>query len=122
MTHFAYRCDQEKSLLALIDEAILDAGRTAVNEGTPEGVTGTPELSSVGESQSNGRAERGIQLNEDLMRTFKAALEARLGVIIPSNHPMMRWLVEYSASTLSKYSTGSDGEDGLSASPWEKVS
>ena len=37
VTHFAYRCDQEKSLLALIDEAILNAGRTAINEGTPKG-------------------------------------------------------------------------------------
>ena len=112
MTHFAYRCDQEKSLLALLDEAILTAGRTAVNEGSLEGITGTPELSSVGESQSNGRAERGVQLVEDLMRTFKSALEARLGVRIPSNHPMMRWLVGYAASTLTKYSVASDGETG----------
>ena len=61
MTHFAYRCDQEKSLLALIDEAVLSVGRTAVNEGGHNGVVATPELSSVGESQSNGRAERGVQ-------------------------------------------------------------
>ena len=63
----------------------------------------------MGESQSNGRAERGVQLAEDLIRTLKSAFEARLDIKLGSTHPVMHWLVEYSGVLLSKYSVGEDG-------------
>ena len=109
LTHFSYRSDQEASLLALVEEAILMAGKAELAEKTGEAVVGAPELSSVGESQSNGKSERGVQLVEDLIRTLKSAFEARLGMRLGSTHPIMCWLVEYASVLLSKYSVGNDG-------------
>ena len=107
LTQFSYRCDQEPSLLALVDEAILLSGRNGQAEG--KNIVATPELSSVGESQSNGRSERGVQLVEDLIRTLKSAFEARLNLRLGSTHPAMKWLVEYASVLLSKYAVGEDG-------------
>ena len=93
----------------MVEEAILLAGKAELAEKTGEAVVGTPELSSVGESQSNGKSERGVQLVEDLIRTLKSAFEARLGMRLGSTHPVMYWLVEYASVLLSKYSVGNDG-------------
>ena len=89
LTHFSYRSDQEPSLLALVEEAIMTAGKAELAEKTGEAIVGAPELSSVGESQSNGKSERGVQLAEDLIRTLKSAFEARLGLRLGSTHPVM---------------------------------
>ena len=64
---------------------------------TGEFAGGVPENSAVGESQSNGRAESAVQQVEDYVRTYKAALEARLGVRIQASHPVMMWMVEYAS-------------------------
>ena len=67
------------------------------------------EYSAIGESASNGRAERTVQAVEDMLRTLKSALEARLRVRVPSTHPIMRWLVEHVATILNRYSVNKDG-------------
>ena len=41
LTHFSYRSDQEKSLLALVEEAIMLAGETELAEKTREAIVGT---------------------------------------------------------------------------------
>ena len=71
--------------------------------------TATPEHSHPGESQSNGKAERAIQSVEDLARTLKTSLEARLGCRIPMAHPVMNWLVEHAALLLTKYQLDKEG-------------
>ena len=109
LTQFAYRCDQESAIGALLDEAILLSGRTAVGSDDPNVVIAPPEKSSVGESQSNGKAERSVQQIEDHTRTLKSALETRLNRKIPSTHPVLRWIVEYAAALWSKYHVGQDG-------------
>ena len=106
---FNYRSDQEKSLLALVEEAIALSGREARAANDEEVVNAAPELSSVGESQSNGKAERGVQLVEDLIRTLKSAFEARICRRLSSTHPVMLWMVEYASVLLSKSSVGNDG-------------
>lgn len=114
LQQFAYRRDQERSLVALIEAAMTQSGR----DGRPEGqdmskVVTPPEFSGVGESQSNGRAERGIQLVEDHVRCMKSALEDNIKVRLPWGHPVMKWLVEYVGALLRKYSVGPDGRTGF---------
>ena len=109
LVQFTYRSDQEPSLLALVEEAILLSGRDAKAASKEEVIVAAPELSSVGESQSNGKAERGVQVVEDMIRTFKSAFEARLNMRLGSTHPVMLWLVEYVSALLCKYSVGNDG-------------
>ena len=67
------------------------------------------EFSAVGESASNGRAERTVQAVEDLLRTLKSALEARIKTRIPAEHAIMRWLVEHVATILNRYSVNKEG-------------
>ena len=45
----------------------------------PKFLRATPDVSAVGESQSNGAAERSVQQWEDLPRTYKLAFEDHLG-------------------------------------------
>ena len=68
-----------------------------------------PEKSAVGQSPSNSRAERSVQQVEDLVRTYKSAIEARMNAKLPSNHPLVHWLVEHSARTYNKYAVTPEG-------------
>ena len=62
-----------------------------------------PENSPVGESASNGRAERAVQRFEDQLRTFLAELENRIGQALKTTSPVLACLVEYVAVVLTKY-------------------
>ena len=50
--NFVVKSDQESSILAVMEQAIRKSGRNG---------TVVPEASAVGESASNGRAERTVQ-------------------------------------------------------------
>ena len=65
-----YTTDQEYSLKGMIEEALRRTGRS----GKLEAFEAVPEASAVGESASNGRAERAVQSIEDIFRTIKNAL------------------------------------------------
>ena len=83
----AYRSDQEPSIVALIEAALRNNGKAgAITEAAPE-------HSAVGESASNGMAEKTVQMFEDQLRTLKAALEAHTGTRLPMDHAVMKWLV-----------------------------
>ena len=72
-----YRSDQEASIRAIFEAAFKKADR----EGelfNPELDQMVPESSAVGESQSNGRAENAVQRLEDILRTYKCALETNV--------------------------------------------
>ena len=103
MSRIVYMSDQENALRSVIDAALNQCSKSG------EWVGGVPEMSAVGESQSNGRAERTVQIVEDKVRTHKAALEARIGARIPVDHPVMRWMVEYVGVILNKYVKNDDG-------------
>ena len=75
------KCDQEAALMDLVNEMARRRPRTIV------------ENSKVKSSQSNGVAERAVQSIEGMVRTFKFALEKRIGQTVPSGHPVMMWLV-----------------------------
>ena len=65
-----------------------------------------PELTHPGESASNGLAERSVRTLEEQTRTFLAALEARIKLPIPSDHPMLGWIVEHASYILNNYVIG----------------
>ena len=69
-----------------------------------------PEASAVGESQSNGKAENAIQKFEDLLRTYKSALETHLECSIPIDHAIFRWMTEHVASVMNRYACNPDGQ------------
>ena len=109
-----YKSDQERAITKMIEAAIRGAGRAGApesGEAFSSGLTqAVAEFSAIGESASNGRAERAVQAVEDLLRTLKSALEARIKARIPVDHAVMRWLVEHVSTILNRYSVNEDGK------------
>ena len=132
LLHFAYRSDQEPSIIALIRDARTMAGRNGakitvdespaeLEEGDLEvgelqadrseleidrSLVAVPEHSHPGESQSNGLAERTIQEVVDQARTLKLALESRLKARLPCYRPVFAWLIEHTAYVLNRFNLG----------------
>ena len=75
-----------------------------------------PEWSSIGESQANGKAERGVQTIEGLVRTRKLDLEAKLGEKIPMEAAIITWLIEHCADIYNKFHVHIDGKTS-----WERL-
>ena len=103
-----YKSDQEDPITAMAKEAIKNVGI----EGQPYDdklQLAVPELSAVGSSQSNGRAERTVQIVEDMVRTYRSALQARIECAIPSGHPVFRWMLEHVAGNLNRCSVTPEG-------------
>ena len=50
-----------------------------------------------------------MKLFKGVLRVHLAALERKAGVLIPTDHPVMTWLVEHVSDVLSKYLLGADG-------------
>ena len=87
LTRFVYKSDREPAIRALLADAAQLAGLKAEQESTDDDAEATiavPETSTPGESQSNGAAERCVQAIEDVLRTLKPALEARINAKIPT--------------------------------------
>ena len=105
ISKMVYKTDQESALRSTIEEALRRTGRSGVFES----FEAVPEMSAVGESASNGKAERAVQTFEDQLRTLKSALDSRLKQKVPVNHPLMNWLVEHTANVINRYAITSDG-------------
>ena len=96
------RCDQEP--------AIVDLAR-AICE-----IRADPTLlehSPVGESQSNGKIERGVQTVEEQVRAHLFGLEKRIDRKISATHDIMTWLVMHAGTTISRSLVGQDGQTGF---------
>ena len=98
-----YMSDQEGALKALTEAAVNELGLDG------NLLSAVPEHSPVGESQSNGRAERAVQQVEDMVRTMKAAFEDRFGLRLSSTSPIMHWLVEHAACTITRSQLDANG-------------
>ena len=105
LSKMVYKTDQESALRSTIEEALRRTGRSS----TFETFEAAPEVSAVGESASNGKAERAVQTFEDQLRTLKSALDSRLKRRVPVNHPLMNWLVEHTANVINRYAVTADG-------------
>ena len=73
-------------------------------------VRAVPEVSAVGQSASNSRAERAVQQLEDLVRTYKSAVEARMDCKLKSDHPLLPCIVEHPTNVYNKYAVSPDGK------------
>ena len=89
--------DQEGSIRTMIDEAI------QLTKGRGEWVGAIPESSAVGESQSNGRAERAVQAVEGQVRALWGEHEHRVDHQFKPKDAILSWLLEYAAVLLNKY-------------------
>ena len=67
------------------------------------------EESPVGDSQSNGIAERAIKTVQGMIRTLKSALEKRIGEEVMSDHPVLPWMITHAAELVNRYQKGKDG-------------
>ena len=103
-----YKSDQERTIRAMLEETFRRSSRQG-ELFNPTLERFVPEASAVGESQSNGRAENAVQRLEDLVRTYKAALEDHIGDKVPSQHPLIRWMVEHAASVYNRHVVTEDG-------------
>ena len=99
------KSDQEPAILSLKEATIRERHQDITTEESP-----------VGEHASNGVVERAVQAIQGQARTFKLALEARIGKKLEESSVVLPWLVRHSAMTLN---IGQRGEDGRSA--WERV-
>ena len=70
VTHLVYKSDQERNLKTFIDSSFVIAG-FAKTEDDEAVLCAVLEYSAIGESASNGRAERAVQMIEDQARTLK---------------------------------------------------
>ena len=61
------------------------------------------------ESQSNGVVENGVKLWKAMLRVHLSALEAKIEGHIPSDHPVMAWMVPYVSDVITKYLQSADG-------------
>ena len=71
-----------------------------------------PQGPPAGESQSNGVVENGVKLLKGLVRVHVLALERKLGVRFPADHPVLAWVVEAVSDLTTKHLRGHDGRTG----------
>ena len=107
--HLVYKSDQEASLKATIEKSLEKIDKPGMPTEGENFLQLVPESSAVGESASNGKAERTVQAVEDMVRTYLSALEGRLQAQVKSNSPVVRWMVEHAASMLNRFTTNSEG-------------
>ena len=94
------KCDQQNPIAAVQQEAI---------KNRPDVAT-IPRHSPAGESQSNGHVENAIRKVQEQVRAFYDQLKARTGVSLGTDHPVFEWLVEWAATTLTRFMIRSGGK------------
>ena len=98
-TKLILKTDNEPALLALRTEVAKRLDGQIICESPP-----------VEEYRSNGCMENGVKLQKGVLRVHFLALEEKIGGSIPSNHPVMTWLVPHAAECITKYLMGPDGK------------
>ena len=64
----------------------------------------------MGESQSNGVAERAVKTITTQIRIMRLALQSRTGVNFSALHPVTAWLVNHCADIINKFRVSHDGK------------
>ena len=94
-----FRCDKERSILALL-RAVKLAWTGDVEQ----------ETSAEGDPQSNGAAESSVNVVKGHVRSIKLAVESASSVEVPADHHLLTWLVPYAASMDRRFAVGRDGK------------
>eukprot|EP00969_Alexandrium_andersonii_P002577 111605-Alexandrium_andersonii.AAC.1 len=68
------------------------------------------EESPVGESESNGMAERAVQEIQGQVRTLRDAFEARFQERMAGDSPMWPWMIRHAGRLISRFRKGADGK------------
>ena len=102
---------EAKLMIRSDGENAIKALRKAIVEERQGGTTvGT---SPPRDPQSNGVAERAVREFTGQLRRLKLGLEARLGIAISNDHPIVDWLAQHAGFVINKYLKGS--QDGFTA-------
>ena len=110
------RSDNEPAITALMSETMKAIKVQLVDQAMEEH---PPPY----DSQANGAIEVGVQIVRGMVRTWHTSLEERLGYRIPPNHPLMCWLVEHAAHSLTTRVKGRDGQTAyqrVRGKPWNQ--
>ena len=108
------KSDQEPAVQAIITAV----GKTRAAAGGGRMVV---EASPVGQSASNGIAERAIGSVGAQMRVIRSALQERWGVKLEGEHPIFTWMAEYAAVLLNRFEVGQDGKTSYERSRGKKA-
>ena len=79
--------------------------------------------SPVGDHQANGRAEKGVQVFQNVARRMKLAIESHIGVRLPHRHPVLMWLIEWVGGAHNRFKDGrDDGKTPRERAGWQSQS
>ena len=104
-TRLILKADNEPSLCTMIEQS-LEEIRIKVRGVAQISVEHPPRY----DSQSNGGVETGVRLIRGHFRTLKLCLESRIGKIVPIDHALMHWMMEYTALLMAVRYSGKDGK------------
>ena len=94
------RCDQEAALKSLVSEVARVRG---------DAVT-ISEHCAVGDSRGNDFIERAVRTVEEMLRTSKLDLEARISETLKMTHKVIPWLIEHAVDLVNKVQVSQDGK------------
>ena len=82
-----------------------------------------PSNSPVGDHQANGRAEKGVQVFQNVARRMKLAIESLIGIRLPHPHPVLMWLIEWVGGAHNRFKDGrDDAKTPRESSGWQSQS
>ncbi|CAK0857642.1 unnamed protein product [Prorocentrum cordatum] len=104
-------------------EASICAIKNAVMVGVGQHVECIPQESPKGEHKSNGEVEASVKEVKKVIRANFFSMQKSFGFEISPGHPIVRWLPQFAADSISKFRLGVDGmsaEQRRRGRPWRK--
>ena len=96
------RTDNEPAIVALLHGVLQTLKIDVVDQAMPD-------HPPAYDSKANGGIENAVRQVQGILRTHLSCLQSRLQCRIPADHPLMAWLVQHAAWTLTIRSRGKDG-------------
>ncbi len=101
-TKVLLKSDNEAAIVQLLTETLKSLRIETVDQASP---AHPPAY----DSKANGAVENAVRQVQGLLRTLKLCLESRIGKRIPTEHPLLAWLVRHTAWLLTVRVRGQDG-------------
>jgi hypothetical protein len=108
-SHVCLRSDNENPILKLLKEALIDLRIKVVDTENVEQIV-QEEHPTKYVKQANGLAEGAVKTVTGMIRVIKFDLEDSIQKLIPGEHPILHWLVEWAAWQWTTRYIGSDGQ------------